>query len=108
MKYIKLWEEITRDELKALEDYADWLFAKIGVDIVFSNHFKSRINDARSGRPISYEEMVELFTKAYRQAGKEISELPINVSFVLRDIFSKINVPFVVERILEMVNATSY
>lgn len=97
MKHIKLWEEISRDELKALEDYADYLFSKLGIDVVFTKHFKDRINDARSGRPISYEEMAEFFKRAYHQAGEEISELPVGVSAILKDIFSKINVPFIVQ-----------
>lgn len=94
MKYIKLFEELDRDELKVLEDYADYLFAGLGVNIVFTKHFKDRINDARNGRPISYEEIAELFRKAYKEAGQEISELPDDTAAVLTDIMSNLNIPF--------------
>jgi hypothetical protein len=94
MKYIKLFEELDRDELRSLEDYADYLFAGLGVNIVFTKHFKDRINDARNGNPISYEEMAELFRKAYKEAGQEIAELPNDTAAVLKDVMSNINVPF--------------
>lgn len=97
MNHIKLWEELTGDELQSLEDYADYIFSTLGVDVVFSNHFKERINDARNGVPISYEEMTDFFKRAYQEAGRQIADLPIGVSAVLKDIFSKINVPFVIK-----------
>lgn len=94
LKFIKFFEELDHDQLKSLEDYADYLFSSLGVDIVFTKHFKDRINDARNGVPITYDEMSELFRKAYQDAGHEIAELPVNTAAVLKDIMSKLNVPF--------------
>jgi hypothetical protein len=98
MKYIRLFEELDSAELAALEDYADYLFSNLGVDIVFSRHFKERINDARNGRPITYDEVTELFRKARASAGREIAELPPHASAVLTDLVTKINAPFVMQR----------
>jgi len=94
MKYIKLFEELNREELKSLEDYADYLFSSLGVNIVFSKHFKDRVNDARKDRPITYDELAELFRKAYHEAGGDIAELPDDTSAVLKDLTSKLNIPF--------------
>lgn len=102
MKYINtysefIFENLDRSELKALEEYADYLFSKLGVSVVFTKHFKERINEIRSGKEITYEDMVELFKKAYRDAGHEIANLPVETEAVLKDTLSKLNIPFKIQ-----------
>lgn len=99
MKYVKLFEsfiaeELTNQQLDALEDYADRLFKGLGIDVVFTKHFKDRINDARGGKAITYQEVQQLFIKAYNKAGQEISNLPDETEAVLKDISSNLNAPF--------------
>ena len=102
MKYITtysefIFENLDRNELKALEEYADYLFSKLGVSVVFTKHFKERINEIRSGKEITYDDMVELFKKAYRDAGHEIASLPLETEAVLKDKLSKLNIPFKIQ-----------
>jgi hypothetical protein len=102
MKHILLFEsfiveELTHDQLKSLENFADDLFNKLGIDVVFTKHFKDRINDARTGKPITYYEVQQLFLKAYNKAGQEISKLPPDTEAVLKDISSNLNAPFKIQ-----------
>ena len=102
MKHIQtfdgfLTENLDRDDLRELERYADSLFAKLGLDVVFTRHFKERLNDARSGKPITYRELENLFLKAYLKAGQQISKLPTDTEAVLRDTVSNLNAPFKIQ-----------
>jgi hypothetical protein len=92
-----VFENLNNDELKSLEEYADYLFSKLGVSVVFTKHFKQRINEIRSGQEITYDQMAELFRKAYWDAGQEIADLPPETEAVLKDKLSKLNIPFKVQ-----------
>ena len=102
MKHILLFEsfiseEFTHDQLTSLENLADDLFNKLSIDVVFTKHFKDRLNDARTGKPITYSEVQQLFLKAYHKAGQEISKLPPDTEAVLKDISSNLNAPFKIQ-----------
>jgi hypothetical protein len=98
MKYIKLYEELTENDFNDLEDFADDLFSELGVDVVFTKHFKDRVNGWREERkPISYEELEDLFLRAYRNAGQMITSLPDRTEVVLRNTFSRLNSPVAVQ-----------
>jgi hypothetical protein len=90
-------EHLSNSALADLEEYADDLFQKLGIDVVFTRHFKERVNDIRNGKPIKYEELEDLFSDAYRRAGKYISNLPAETEAVLRDIRSNLNSPFIIQ-----------
>lgn len=90
-------EDLSTGELKQLEEFADSLFQDLGVDVVFTRHFKERVNDARNGRPITYTELKNLFLKAYLRAGQYISELPAETEAVIRDLSSNLNSPFIIQ-----------
>ena len=90
-------ERLSNDALADLEEYADNLFQELGIDVVFTRHFKERVNDARNGKPIEYEELEDLFSKAYRRAGKYISNLPAETEAVLRDLSTNLNSPFIIQ-----------
>lgn len=102
MKHLKQFsqfinENVGWDQLKELEKYADDLFNELGLDVVFTKHFKDRVNDVRNGQPITYNELKALFLKAYLKAGQEISDLPVETEAVLKDLSSKLNIPFKIQ-----------
>lgn len=102
MKHLKPFtqfinENLDPTQLLDLEKYADSLFRDLGLDVVFTKHFKDRINDVRNGEPITYNELKALFMKAYLKAGQEISELPPDTEAVLKDSISKLNAPFKIQ-----------
>lgn len=98
MKYLKLFEELDWQDFEELEEFADDLFAKLGVDVVLTKHFKDRVNDWRENRkPIQYEELESFFIKAYKNAGQDIVKLPSDTEVVLRDHWSKLNSPIAIK-----------
>ena len=98
LKHIKLFEELDERDFTELEEFADELFSELKLDIVFTNHFKDRVNDWReSRRPITFEELEDFFLRAYKRAGKVISKLPHNKEVVLKDHWSRLNSPIIVK-----------
>lgn len=102
MKHLKQFsqfisESLDHNQLVELEKYADELFSELGLDVVFTKHFKDRINDVRNGKPITYNELKVLFLKAYLNAGQKISELPAETEAVLKDLSSNLNAPFKIQ-----------
>lgn len=90
-------ENVSSEQLTLIEDYADKLFRELGLDVEFSKHFKERINDPRNPKPITAEELIGLFKKAYKKSGKKIAEMPPYAEAVLKDMMTDINTPFVIE-----------
>lgn len=102
MKHIKQFdtfvnEELSTQDLNDLEKYADDMFNELGIDVVFTRHFKDRVNDVRNSQPITYSELKNLFLKANLRAGRQISELPAETEAVLKDLHTKINAPFKIQ-----------
>jgi hypothetical protein len=102
MQYVKSFtgfinESLSDQSLRELENFADSLFQELGVDVVFTRHFKERVNDIRNGRPITYTELKNMFLKAYLRAGQYISELPVETEAVIKDISSNLNSPFIIQ-----------
>ncbi len=90
-------EMISSGELDILEDYADRLFKELNLDVEFSRHFRERVNDPRNRQPITSQELIGLFKRAYEKSGKRISEMPPNAEAVLQDMRTDLNTPFVIE-----------
>jgi len=90
-------EMISSSELDILEDYADRLFKELNLDVEFSRHFRERVNDPRNRQPITPQELIGLFKRAYEKSGKRISEMPPNAEAVLQDMRTDLNTPFVIE-----------
>ena len=86
---------VSRQELKEVEKFADNLFAELGIDIAFTNHFFERLNDPRNGKPITDDELKEMFQEIFLKVGSELSKMDINTEAVINDISSKLNIPFV-------------
>jgi hypothetical protein len=88
--------EMSRQELDYVEKVADAMWRNLGVDIEFTRHFFDRVNDPRNKTPITVEELIALFKKEYQKHGREIADFNSNGQAVMKDILSKINIPFVV------------
>jgi len=90
----ELKEEITRSDLNQIEKIADEWFEDYGIDVEFTYHFLERVNDPRNGKPISAEELEDLFIKTAEKYGKKLSDFPDNFEAVLNDLRTSINLPF--------------
>ena len=90
----KLKEEITRSDLNQIERIADEWFEDYGIDVTFTHHFLDRVNDPRNGKPISPEELEDIFTQSAEKYGVKLSQLPDNFEAVLLKLRNDINVPF--------------
>lgn len=95
--YDILVETVTQAQLKSLEQYADKLFAVVGIDVEFSKHFFDRVNDPRNLKPISDAELTDMFQKTYEKHGKKISQLGSDAEAVIVDMQKDINIPFVLQ-----------
>jgi hypothetical protein len=91
----ELYEEITPRELGSVEQFADSMWQKLGVDVMFTRHFLDRVNDERNGEPITVEDLIILFKKEYLAYGKAISDMRGNAEAVMKDLFTNVNLPFV-------------
>jgi hypothetical protein len=90
-------EEITQQDLRSIESYADKLFKAVGVDISFTRHFLDRVNDARNIKQITADELTALFRKTYEKHGKKIPKLGPDAEAVIADMASNVNMPFVLK-----------
>jgi hypothetical protein len=94
--------DITRTQLQRIEQYADRLFKEYGIDIEFQNlmkgtHFWHRVNDPRNGKPISTDELRQIFKKASIKFGEKLQKSPTGLEAVLRDMETDINLPFILK-----------
>ncbi|RLD77897.1 MAG: hypothetical protein DRJ15_12590 [Bacteroidetes bacterium] len=90
-------QQLTQADLDAVERFADKIFAKVGIDVEFTNHFIDRVNDARNNKPITSAELIRIFKLTYRKHGKQIPKLGDEAQAVLRDGQTSINIPFVLK-----------
>jgi hypothetical protein len=86
---------ITPHMLQQLEYYIDKLFASLGIDVAFTKHFLDRVNDPRNIKPITTQELANLFKKTYSKWGKKIAQLGPDSQAVIKDMSTDINIPFV-------------
>lgn len=102
-------EDVTPAELNTLERVVDNAFGKLGIDVEFTRHFLDRANDSRNGKPITVQELAQLFAKEYKRWGKPIAQLGPDAEAVMKDLESDINIPFVLRwngKELEMIAKT--
>ena len=92
-----IYEEVTQRDLDNVEKYADKLFAKVGLDIEFTRHFKDRVNDERNKKPITPAELIRLFKRTYKKYGKKISPMGAGAQAVIHDMQTDVNMPFVLQ-----------
>ncbi len=89
-------ENVTKTQLDSIEDYADKLFAKLGIDIEFTKHFLDRLNDKRNNKPISVAELIGMFKRLHKKHGKSLSKIDNDFDAVVKDFNSNINIPFAI------------
>jgi len=92
----KLNEEITKSQLDSIEQYADNLFAKLGIDIEFTKHFLERVNDERNKKPITTAELIGMFKRLHKKHGKPLSKIDNDFDAVVKDFNNNINIPFAI------------
>jgi hypothetical protein len=90
-------ENMTANQIKSVEEYADKLFQGLGLDVEFTKHFKERINDPRNSKPITSAELIGMFKRAFQKSGKKIAEMPPQAQAVIQDMRTDLNSPFVIE-----------
>lgn len=93
-KKIILKEFISKPELNDIERFIDKLFSVLNIDIVFTTHFYDRLNDLRNGKDIESGELINLFKKFFQRYKDKISLLPLGQESIIKDIESKLNLPF--------------
>jgi nicotinic acid mononucleotide adenylyltransferase len=89
-------ELVTQSEIDDVERIADEWFEEYGIDIKFTRHFIERVNDVRNGKPISVEELEDIFTKTAEKYGEKLANLPDDFQAVLHSLRTDINLPFVI------------
>jgi len=94
MRINEVDKPLSQTELDQLEVFADRLFAKVGIDVEFTRHFLSRVNDERNVKQITASELTRLFKQEYKKWGKPIAELGPDTEAVLKDLATDVNVPF--------------
>jgi phosphopantetheine adenylyltransferase len=87
-------EFVTQSELDDVERIADEWFEDYGIDVQFTRHFIERVNDERNGKPISAEELEDLFTQTAEKYGEQLANLPDDYQAVLFKLRNDINLPF--------------
>jgi len=88
---------ITKQDLDAVEKFADKLFAKVKIDVEFTRHFLDRVNDERNKKQITPAELTRLFKQTYQTHGKKIPQLGPDAEAVIKDMQTDINMPFVLK-----------
>ena len=91
----ELTEAVSSSQISQLESYADRLFKAVGIDVEFTKHFMSRVNDIRNKKPILLTELINLFKSFYYKHGKKVAQLGDKAQAVIKDMKSDINIPFV-------------
>ena len=86
---------VTRGDLDQLENYADRLFAKVGIDVEFTRHFLDRVNDERNKKQITMAELTRIFKQEFKRYGKKIAQLGPDAEAVMKDMKTDVNIPFV-------------
>ena len=84
-------QEMSMSQVQSLDSRLDALFSRLGIDVVFSNHFVERL----AGREDSIEpdEVYEAFVKFLRKYGDKVY-MSKELSGVLKDLSDDINIPF--------------
>jgi hypothetical protein len=86
---------LSQNDLDQLETFADKMFAKVGIDVAFTDHFLDRVNDERNIRQITASELTRLFKQEFKRYGKPIAQLGPDAEAVMKDMQTNINMPFV-------------
>lgn len=95
--------EMAQADLNAVEQAVDHMFREIGLDVIFTQHFKNRILDNGSearDTDVSAEEVYNAFAALKQTYGKTLMKAkhdPHEFVGVLKDISTKLNIPFAID-----------
>jgi len=92
-KRLQKLDEMSKSNLKAVEDYADSQLNPI--DVEFTNHFFDRLNDPRNLKPISTAELIGFFKRLAKNKKELLSFLDKYEEIVAKDTKTNINIPLV-------------
>lgn len=98
-------------DLNRLEKELDNLFRDVGIDIEFTRHFLDRVNDPRNRKPITVEELRQMFYDIYKQYGEKIGKLPDRKQGVFQNNRTNVNIPFALnkdteDKLVDLINKT--
>jgi hypothetical protein len=85
---------ITQSELNRLEKELDALFADVGIDIDFTEHFFDRVNHKRNEKDITIDELRLIFKNAYGKYKDVLGKYGDGFKAVFRNRQTQINIPF--------------
>lgn len=88
---------ITQSELNRLEKELDALFADVGIDIDFTEHFFERVNHERNKKDITIDELRLIFKNAYGKYKEVLSKYGDGFKAVFRNRPTNINIPFTLQ-----------
>lgn len=92
-------EPISKSQLNVLEKALDKLFGKFNIDVIFTNHFFDRLNDARNKTQITISELGRIFKDTFNKYAKKMSKVgggkPIEE--LIKSISTDINIPIVLK-----------
>ena len=86
--------KISKQDLDAVEKYADKLYKSVGIDVEFTRHFLDRVNDERNKKQITVAELIRMFKRSRKMYGKKIAQLGPDAEAVLNDMQTDVNMPF--------------
>ncbi len=97
INFIKFLREMSFAQMKTVEQHADEVFSKLGIDIKLRGHFFDRLNDERNGREITPDEMIHLFNATFKRYGDKIAQMSQGQEAVVFDHMTNINMPFLID-----------
>lgn len=110
-QYLLEEQQLTWQDLKRVEQWADKLFQAIGIDVSFTKHFLDRVNDPRNKKQITVAELSKLFQGVYQKYSGKIKFMKPNSEAVLKDMSTDVNTPVIfkwnpITKIIEIVAKT--
>lgn len=99
MRIHELLEEVSAIELLDIEKFANALWNRLGINVKFTTHFLSRVNDERNKKPITKSELKRVLEKEFADHGYEIADMRAETEAIMKDVITDVNLPFVMKDI---------
>ena len=88
-------EDIEKSELDELERHLDQLFQDVGIDVEFTKHFHDRVNDERNAKPITIDELANIYNDLFKRHKPKLKTAPDGIEKLIKSLNSHINIPVV-------------
>ena len=86
-----LQESMSGADIAAAEIFANRTLKKIGISVIFTNHFKERILDDRNRPSIKTNEILRLFREAKKQHTKRLKGMSGDFKLLISDKKTRLN-----------------